>query len=133
MSTYNKLPTVLLVEDVEEIRDAAAELLAADGYCVASARDEDDAVLRATHQVPDVLLINLPGPYIGVLQIALRIRARTALSQDIPILIFEADTIAEGAELEMPGNIHVTRPENFDQLRHSLRRLLDRCSFQGLD
>jgi DNA-binding response OmpR family regulator len=133
MPTHNKLRTILLVEDVEEIRDAAAELLISDGYNVAAARDEEDAVLRAKQQVPSILLINLPGPYIGVLQIALRIRERAALSKDIPILIFGADTISEGAELEMSGNILVTSPDNFDELRESIRRLLNWVSFSGSD
>jgi len=116
------------VEDVEEIRDAAEELLAADGYRVVPARDEVDAVFRAVGLPPDLLLVNLPGPYNAVLQIALRIRERAAQSPDIPILIFGADTISEGAELQMPGNIHLTRPDNFDQLRGYLRRLLHRSS-----
>ena len=62
MPKPNKVSTILLVEDVEEIRDAAAELLTADGYRVAPARDEEDAVLRATLQPPNLLLVNLPGP-----------------------------------------------------------------------
>jgi DNA-binding response OmpR family regulator len=129
MSTKNvKVPTILLVEDVEEIRDAAEELLTADGYRVAPARNEDDAVLRATGLPLDLLLVNLPGPYSAVLQIVVRIRERARLRQDVPILIFCADTIPEGAELEMPGNIHLTRPDNFDQLRGYIRRLLNEVS-----
>ena len=40
MPKPNKVSTILLVEDVEEIRDAASELLTAAGYRVAPAWDE---------------------------------------------------------------------------------------------
>jgi CheY-like chemotaxis protein len=134
MSADNdRVPTILLVEDVEEIRDATEKLLTADGYRVAPARDEEDAVLRATRLPPDLLLVNLPGSYTAVLQIALRIRERVDPTQDIPILIFGAETISEGAELEVPGNVHLTRPDNFDQLRGYLRRLLHHSSLPALD
>jgi len=132
MPTPNKVSTILLVEDVEEIRDAAAELLTADGYRVAPARDEEDAVLRATLQPPNILLVNLPGPCPRVVEIALRIRERAALSQDIPVLIFGTGIISEGAELEIEENIHLISPDNFDQLRKCIGRLLGQFSFPGL-
>jgi DNA-binding response OmpR family regulator len=132
MSMQNDVATILLVEDVEEIRDAAAELLMSDGYRVASARDEEDALLRAQQETPNILLVNLPGPYIAVLEIARRIRERAGLSDDVPILIFDVNTIPEGAELQMPENIHLARPDNFDQLRKFIRRLLDQVSFSRL-
>ena len=129
----DSVPTILLVEDVEEIRDAAEKLLTADGYRVVPARDEEDAVVRATRQPPNILLVNLPGPSIRVVETARRIRERLALSRDTPVLIFGADTISEGEELEMPGNIYLTRPDNFDQLRESLRQRLHRFPIPELD
>jgi CheY-like chemotaxis protein len=128
----DRIPTILLVEDVEEIRDAAEKLLTADGYRVVPARDEGDAVMRAIHQPPNLLLVNLAGSSTRVIETARQIRERIALSQDLPVLIFGADTIAEGEELEMAGNIHLTRPDNFDQLRESLRRLLHRLPIPEL-
>ena len=55
---------------------------------------------------------------------AQRIRNRAALSQDIAVVIFCVPTIPEGAEMEVNENVYVTRPDNFDQLRYFLRRLL---------
>ena len=129
----DNVPTILLVEDVEEIRDSAEKLLTTDGYRVVPARDEEDAVMRATRQPPDIMLVNLAGSCTRVIETARQIRERLALSQDIPVLIFGADTIPEGEELEMAGNIHLTRPDNFDQLREFLRRLLHRFLVPELD
>jgi hypothetical protein len=55
------------------------------------------------------------------------------LSEDIPIIIFGADTISEGEELEIAENIHLTRPDNFDQLRECLRRLVNQSFIPELD
>ena len=38
---------ILVVEDVHETRDGIEKLLQADGYCVAVARDERDAIASA--------------------------------------------------------------------------------------
>jgi DNA-binding response OmpR family regulator len=129
----DNVPTILLVEDVEEIRDAAEKLLTADGYRVVPARDEEDAVVRATHRPPNIMLVNLAGSSSRVIETARQIRERIALSPDLPVLIFGADTIPEGEELEMAGNIHLTRPDNFDQLRECVRRLLHRAPIPELD
>jgi CheY-like chemotaxis protein len=51
-------PIVLVVEDVEEIRDGIEQLLKVDGYRVDAARDERDAVLRARRERPNLILVS---------------------------------------------------------------------------
>src|SRR2546430_1408567 len=108
---------ILVVEDVEEIRDGIEQLLQADGYRVDPARNEGDAVVRAKRAQPNLLLVSLGGPSGEVIATATRIRERAQLSQGIPAVIFCIPTIAEGPEEEIPGNMDLTRPHNFDQLR----------------
>ena len=55
---------------------------------------------------------------------AQRIRIRGGLTHETPIVIFSLPMVPEGAEEELTGNIHVTVPDNFNQLRALLRRLL---------
>jgi len=125
MLTENRThPLILVVEDVEETRDGIEELLKADGYRVDPARDEEDAVARAGRESPRLILVSLPGPEADVIATAGRIRRRAELSEDVPIVIFCSPTVAEGAEVEIANNIHLTRPDNFDQLRLFLHRLL---------
>ncbi len=117
-------PLILVVEDVEETRDGIEQLLTADGYRVDPARDEEDAVVRAKRAPPHLMLVSLGGPAIDVIATAARIRARAQLSQGVPVVLFCIPTVAEGAEVEIEGNVYLTRPDNFDQLRALLRRLL---------
>lgn len=115
---------ILVAADVEETRDGIEKLLTADGYRVDPARNEDDAVDHARRQGPDLILVTLGGPPAGVIASAARIRQRAALRHDVPVVVFCIPIVDEGAEVAVGEAIYVTRPDNFDQLRAFLRRLL---------
>jgi len=121
---------ILVVEDVEETRDGIEKLLKADGYRVDPARSEEDAVMRARRESPNLILVSL-GPHVDVVATVARIRARAELSDEIPIVIFCVETIAEGAEVKIGTNVYATRPDNFDQLRSLLGRLLPRLPLRS--
>lgn len=125
MAGNNKdMPLILVLENEQETRDGIEWLLRADGYRVDSARDEDDAVARATRVVPDLVLISLGGSRGDVISEVSSIRERAELDQSVPVVIFSVQTVAEGAEEKIEGNVYLTRPDNFDQLRALFRRLL---------
>ncbi len=115
---------ILVVEDIEEVRDSIETLLLADGYVVASARNEEDAVLRACQRRPDLILMSLGDVTSEAIAAAMRIRNRAGLSDIIPIVIFCCPIIAEGTTVEREGNVYLTRPDNFNQLRECLHKLV---------
>lgn len=116
-------PRILIVEEMQETRDSIRELLKRDDYHVDMARDEDEAVERATRRPPDLILISLGGSAGFVVSMAHRIRSLSGLGCEVPVVIFSLPTILEGEERELEGNIYLTLPDNFDQLRRLLRRL----------
>jgi two-component system phosphate regulon response regulator OmpR len=122
---------ILVAHDVEETRDGIERLLAADGYRVDPARSERDAVESAERQAPDLILVGLGGPGDDAIASALRIRQRAGLGDEVLVVIFSVQTVEEGAEVAMGRNVYVTRPDNFDQLRGLLSRLLHGRSFSG--
>ena len=117
-------PLILVVQDVEETRDGLEKLLTGDGYRVDTARAEDDAVVRAQRQPPHLLLVNLGNPPAEVIAVACRIRDRAGGSAEVPIVIFCSEAVGEGAEVALGNQVYVTRPDNFNQLRRFLGRLL---------
>jgi CheY-like chemotaxis protein len=117
-------PRILIVEDVQETRDAIKLLLKRDGYNVDPARDEEEAVERGQRSRPDLILVSLGGAPEQVVAAAHRIRARSALTEQTPVVIFSLTSVPEGAEEELGGNIYVTAPDNFNQLRGMLTRIL---------
>ena len=115
---------ILVVEEVEETRYGIERLLKVHGYRVELARDEEDAVVRALHRRPDLILVSLGGQGLNVVATGERVRQRAELSDEVPIVIFCVQTIAEGAEVKIGTNVYAARPDNFAQLRRFLSHLL---------
>ena len=124
MTKPNETLIILVVEDITETRDGIEKLLKADGYRVALARDERDAIESAQRQRPDLILVSLAGSPPDVIVAASRIRQRAAVGESVPVVVFCNQEIAEGDEVAIGHNVHVTRPDNFNQLRSLLTRLL---------
>jgi|SRR5687767_6044672 len=119
-------PIILVVEDVHETRDGIEKLLKVDGYRVVLARDELDGIESAQRQRPDLILVSLEGLPREVLVSGLRIRESAAAGEEVPIVVFCFDEIAAGAEVAIGKNVHIAQPDNFNQLRDLLSRLLRR-------
>ena len=117
---------ILVVEDVQETREGIEKLLLVDGYRIALARDEQDGIESARRQRPDLILVSLAGIPREVILSARRIRESAAIGEDVPVVVFCVEEIAQGDEIAIGENVHVTRPDNFNQLRSLLARLLHR-------
>ena len=117
---------VLVVEDVAETRDGIERLLKADGYRVTVARDERDAIESAQLKRPDLILVSLAGLPREVIVTARRIREHAEVGEQVPIVVFCNGEIDEGDEVEIGQNVYVTRPDNFNQLRSLITRLLNK-------
>lgn len=117
-------PLILIVEDVHETRDGLEKLLMADGYRVSLARDEQDAIDNAQAKRPDLILVSLAGLPNEVIVAARRIRENADVGESVPIVIFCVEAIGEGGEVAIGRNVHLTRPDNFNQLRSLLTRVL---------
>ena len=115
---------ILVVEDVHEISDGIERLLKTDGYRIALARDELHAIESAQLTQPDLILINWTGLSAEVLTTVGRIRERAAVTDQTPV-VFWVEDIDEGEEVALEGNVHLTRPDSFNQLRGLLAYLLD--------
>jgi two-component system response regulator MprA len=115
---------ILVVEDIAETRDGIEKLLKVDGYRVALAGDEIGAIESAQQKCPDLILVSLAGLPREVIVTARRIRERAAVGDDVPVVIFCIEEIGEGDEVAVGQNVHITRPDNFNQLRALLSRLL---------
>ena len=117
---------ILVVEDVEETACLIEKMLKKSGYCVSLARNEEDAIFRGRFHSPDLILMSLGMRPERLLSTALRVRRQAGLCQDVAVVIFCIPTIPEGAEMEVEENVYLTRPDNFNQLRGLLHRLLCR-------
>ena len=115
---------ILVVEDVYETRAGIDTLLKANGYRVALARAEREAINITRPERPDLILVSGAGLPNNVLVRVGRIRKEAAVSDEVPVIVFCAQDIAEGEEVAIGGNVYLTNPDNFNQLRTLLARLL---------
>ena len=53
-----------------------------------------------------------------------RIRKEVAVGYEVPVVVFCAQDISEGEEVAINGNVYLTNPDNFNQLRSLVARLL---------
>ena len=125
ITEYDTSSLILVVEDVHETRDGIEKLLKADGYRVSVARDELDAVEDAQRKRPDLILVSLAGLPQEVIDSACRIRESADVGEQVPVVVFCIEEIPQGDEVALGHNVHVTRPDNFNQLRNLLIRLLE--------
>ena len=121
---HERRQVILVLNDVEETGHLIKKMLGKDDRQVALARDEEDAISKARSESPDLLLMSLDLKFEELLATAERIRQKATFGEDVAIVIFCVPTIPEGAEMEVEKNVYVTRPDNFDQLRDFLHRLL---------
>jgi CheY-like chemotaxis protein len=119
---------ILVLEDIDETRDGIEKLLKADGYRVTVARDETDAIDSAQRHCPNLILVSVAGLPHEVIATAHRVRLSSAIGEHVPVVVFCIDDIGEGDEVAIGRNVHLTRPDNFNQLRGLLSRLLTSSS-----
>jgi two-component system, OmpR family, response regulator MprA len=116
---------ILVVEDVNETRDGIEKLLKADGYRVTLARDEKDAIESAQREPPNLILVSVAGLPHEVVIVARHIRELAAVGENVPVVVFCIAEIDEGDEVAIGNHVYITRPDNFNQLRTLLARLLN--------
>lgn len=115
---------ILVVEDVDETRYGMEKLLKADGYRISLARDESEAIESAQQKSPDLILVSLGGSPNEIIMAAERIREAADVGARVPVVIFSVDGIDEGQEVTIDQNVHLICPDNFNQLRGLMVRLL---------
>lgn len=116
---------ILVVENVDETRAGIDTLLKADGYRVALASAEREAINIARLERPDLILVSGSGLPDNVLVKATHVRKEAGVDDAIPVVVFCAQDISEGDEVAIGGNVHLTNPDNFNQLRSLIARLLE--------
>ena len=119
---------ILVVEDVYETRAGIDTLLKANGYRVALASAEGEAINSTRPERPDLILVSGSAIPNNVLVKVGRIRKEAGVGDEIPVVVFCAQDISEGEEVAIGGNVYLTNPDNFNQLRSLVARLLQDVS-----
>ena len=125
-----KSQLILVVDDVYETRAGIDTLLKANGYRVALASTE--AINSTRPERPDLILVSRSALPDNILVKVDGIRREAAVGDDVPVVVFCAQDIPEGEEVVIGGNVYLTNPDNFNQLRSLIARLLPAVSYGGV-
>jgi CheY-like chemotaxis protein len=124
LGTVNKRCLILVVEDVYETRAGIDSLLKANGYRVTFAETKGEPNKSIRPERPDLILVCGAGLANNVLDNVGRIRNETSVGDEVPVVVFCAQDVSEGEEVAIGGNVYLTNPDNFNQLRSLVARLL---------
>jgi DNA-binding response OmpR family regulator len=129
MSTSDRAPRVLLVEDDDDIAQALQRSLRLEGYDTRIAGDGEEALDSAAEFVPDVVILDLGLPKLDGIDVARRLRA----SDDVPILMLTArDALESRVEgLDSGADDYLVKPFERQELLARLRALLRRRPPRG--
>ena len=111
------LPTVLLVEDNEAIRNAFSILLGESGYRVLTAASGKEAIDSARDHRPDLVVLDLGLPDIGGLDVARTLKGGSE-TRHIPIVALTGRALEVDQEACMAAGCdgYFTKPIDTEQL-----------------
>ncbi len=120
------MPTILIVEDEDTVREVVSEGLESEGYEVLLADNGLDGLRQAREEDPDLILLDLMLPEMDGLSVCRTLRRNS----DVPIIMLTA----RGAEmdkivgLETGADDYVVKPFSLGELLARIRSLLRRTS-----
>jgi len=127
MSTAVK-PTVLVVEDEAALATMLRYNLEKQGFRVEEAVDGQEALVRLSENVPDIVLLDWMLPAMSGIEVCRQIRRRAA-TRDLPVIMVTAR--AEDGDavrgLNTGADDYITKPFSMDALLARMRALLRRA------
>ena len=119
-------PGVLIVDDTPDVREMYGEYLTAHGFRVSTAPDGELGIARATHQRPDVIVMDLSMPKIDGITAIKHLKADPR-TRDVPVILltgYPYRAIEQGA-LEAGADAFLTKPCLPEDLESHVQRLID--------
>ncbi|MGE5645927.1 MAG: response regulator [Acidobacteriota bacterium] len=124
------MPTVLVIDDDEPLRDTVALMLEKEGFKAALASDGRSGFEQALMLQPDLALIDLRLPGMSGVEICKELRAAQVTT---PIIILSAvgDEIDKVLLLEIGADDYVVKPFGVRELMARIRAVLRRSSTES--
>ena len=121
------MPSVLVVEDEEELALLVRYNLEAEGYAVEEASRGDEAELKLREHVPDLVILDWMLPGVSGIELCRRIRARQE-TERLPVIMLTARGEEEDRirGLATGADDYVVKPFSVPELMARIRALLRR-------
>jgi CheY-like chemotaxis protein len=113
-------PSILIVDDDRDIREALGEILREEGFEVREAANGQQAMMQLAHGKPDVMLLDLMMPVMSGWQVLQAVRSSQELA-DLPVVVLSA--------IEAPGcRDYIQKPVSLDRLLELLETVRSKAT-----
>jgi two-component system alkaline phosphatase synthesis response regulator PhoP len=121
---------IIIVEDEPDTAEMFAEMMRLSGHQVLKSYGGTPAIALISHEVPDVVVLDVMMPDLSGLEVLRYIRRDPRLEQ-IPVIVVSAKSLPSDIKdgLDAGANIYLTKPVAFQDLNAAVRRVLE--SFTG--
>lgn len=117
MNKPRPVPTLLIVDDEEIVRDTVADSLQGSGYVILRAPSGEAALEMVRAIKVDLIILDYAMPGLNGLQVVQRLKAEPAMSR-IPVVALTSATADVANELSRAGCIaFIPKPFEPDELR----------------
>lgn len=117
--------TILIVDDVSQIRKILRYNLEEEGYDVIDADSGEKALEYASENIPDLIVLDIMMPKMDGYEVLRRLR-ESDITRHIPVIFLTAKAqrkdVLKG--IEAGGNDYVVKPYNFDDLHGKIDKLI---------
>jgi len=120
------------VDDTADVREMYGEYFTARGFRVTTARDGEAGISTATHQPPDVIVMDLSMPRIDGITAIKHLKA-DARTRKVPVILltgYPYKAIEDGA-LEAGADAFMTKPCLPEDLERQVQQLLHSGAHHG--
>ena len=116
---------ILIVEDNKDSRELVIKVLKNRGYLLMEAIDGEDALTKATEQLPDLILMDISIPKIDGFEVTRRLKEKIHF-KDIPIIALTAHAMKGDKEKALQAGCdgYISKPINVRQLPDQIRAFL---------
>ena len=118
------MPTVLVVDDDDVIRDVLAEALSDEGYDVVACEDGAEALDRTRRCRPDLIVLDLMMPRLDGWEFRRRQLEIDGL-RDVPVIVLTAARNLEQQVQSLRPAAAMAKPFNLGLLLRTVERVLD--------
>ena len=126
-----KLKTILLVEDEDQVRIPLARLLEKNNYAVMEASDGLEALRVIEDKRPDLMIVDVMMPRLDGFSFVKAVRYHQ-INRGIPIIFLtakgDAQSMIEG--INVGAKFFLTKPFNVNDVLSKIRKLLEETSFR---
>jgi len=117
---------IIIVEDEPDTAEMFAEMMRLSGHQVLKSYGGTPAIALISHEVPDVVVLDVMMPDLSGLEV-LRFMRRDPRLESIPVIVVSAKSLPSDIKdgLDAGANIYLTKPVAFQDLNAAVRQVLE--------